>query len=265
MSGDEVLAAWLITMLDSEDDLRSPGSLAAEARRGARVPRILLHEEGEPVAYAELRRVGRAVELATVVVDPDYRGQGYCHRIVHEAWERWRQDPIVHGCSVMPEVDLARAMRTEEESSEPSVVRGPLVSFTRDAAMAAGLIGGGFSMVQRRRRFSRLWLYRSDLATLPLGIQFAFLIDRTLRGLRLLVSRPGRILHHLRHGRDYRLFIRHPADAERLPPRRVGERQQEAQAKAIAQDVINQLESIAFTMAEPPVDPASITAWDEGE
>jgi len=200
-----------------------------------------------------------------VVVDPGHRGQGYCHRIVHEAWERWRQDPIVHGRSVIPEINLAKAMRVGGESPEPSVVRGPLVSFTRDAAMAAGLVGGGFSMVQRRRRFSRLWLYRSDLATLPLGIQFAFLIDRTLRGLRLLIHRPGRILHHLRHGRDYRLFIRHTADAERLPPRRIGERQQEAQAKAIAQDVIDQLDSIAFTMMEPPVDSESVTAWDEGE
>lgn len=258
MSGDAELGAWLDQMLDSEPDLRASRGAAREAERGRRVPQVILLEEGMPAAYAELRRVGRAIELATVVVDPSHRGKGLSHQLVREAWSRWRQDPILHGASLGGEVNLVAATRGD---APPEIIRGPLVSFTRDAAMAAALVGGGFTLMPRRRRASRLWLVRSDFAALPLSIQLAFALDRTARALLLLFTRPRRILHHLRHARDYRLFVRIPETAARPPPR-LHDRTEREGGTASA---LEGFDAVGISMEETSPNSESISAWDEGE
>ncbi|MDE0708772.1 MAG: GNAT family N-acetyltransferase, partial [Candidatus Poseidoniales archaeon] len=82
MSEDEHLAIWLDKMLRTESDLRPSRGVAKETRLGSRTPRIIILEEGEIAGYAELRRAGGAIELATVVVEPTLRGKGLAHQIV---------------------------------------------------------------------------------------------------------------------------------------------------------------------------------------
>jgi predicted GNAT family acetyltransferase len=260
LSEDKMLAAWLDQMLQIEPDLRPSLGVAKEAKRGARVPQIILLEDGLPAAYAEVSRVGRAIEVATGVVDPAHRGKGLSHQLVQQGWERWRQDPMLHRAPLGGEVNLAAATRGEDAQS---LVRGPLISITRDAAMAAALVGGGFTLLPRKRRPSRLWLFKSDMAALPIGIQLALAINRLLRGIRIIFTCPRRIIHHLRHARDYRLFVRIPETADVPPPR--SHSRIDSENEGVAQDVMDQMEAVAFTMVEPPVDPASVTALDEGE
>ena len=259
MNEDEQVAIWLDSMLRTESDLRPSRGVAKEARLGSRTPRIIILEDGEIAGYAELRRTGGAIELATVVVEPKLRGKGLAHQIVHQAWERWRQDPVLHGAPLGGQVDLVRA--TQDESGQ-QVVRSPLISFTRDAAMAAALVGGGFTMMPRKRRASRLWLWRSDFAALPLWTQFCIGMDRLYRGIIFLFTSPKRIPHFIRHSRDYRLFVRIPETAERPPPRMHMRSEREG---GVAAEVMDQLEAVAFTMAEVEGNPEDIAAWDEGE
>ena len=259
MNEDEQVAIWLDSMLRTESDLRPSRGVGKEARLGSRTPRIIILEDGEIAGYAELRRTGGAIELATVVVEPKLRGKGLAHQIVHQAWERWRQDPVLHGAPLGGQVDLVRA--TQDESGQ-QVVRSPLISFTRDAAMAAALVGGGFTMMPRKRRASRLWLWRSDFAALPLWTQFCIGMDRLYRGIIFLFTSPTRIPHFIRHSRDYRLFVRIPETAERPPPRMHMRSEREG---GVAAEVMDQLEAVAFTMAEVEGNPEDIAAWDEGE
>ena len=233
--------------------------MAKEAQKGSQTPRIIILEDGEFAGYAELRRTGGAIELATVVVEPKLRGKGLAHQIVHQAWERWRQDPVLHGAPLGGQVDLVRA--TQDESG-PQVVRGPLISFTRDAAMAAALVGGGFTMMPRKRRASRLWLWRSDFAALPLWTQLSIAMDRSYRGVIFMFISPKRIPHFIRHSRDYRLFVRIPETAERPPPRMHMRSEREG---GVPSDVMDQMDAVAFTMAEVETSSEEITAWDEGE
>ncbi len=259
LNEDERIAIWLDVMLRTESDLRPSRGVTKEARKGPQTPRIIILEDGEIAGYAELRRTGGAIELATVVVEPTLRGKGLAHQVVHQAWERWRQDPVLHETPLGGQVDLTRATLDE---NNPQVVRSPLISFTRDAAMAAALVGGGFTMMPRKRRASRLWLWRSDFAALSLITQFSLFFDRMFRGIVFLFTTPSRIPHFIRHSREYRLFVRIPETAERPPPRMHMRSEREG---GVAAEVLDQLEAVAFTMADIEISPEAIAAWDEGE
>ncbi len=258
LNEDERIAIWLDALLKVEMDLRPSRGVAKEAHLGPRTPRILILEDGEMAGYAELRRVGGAIELATVVVEPELRGKGIAHQIVQQAWERWRQDPVLHGAPLGGQVDLVRA--TQEES--PEIVRAPLISFTRDAAMAAALVGGGFTMMPRKRRASRLWLWKSDFAALPIWTQICVAIDRLYRGVIFMFKSPKRIPHFIRYSRDYRLFVRIPETAQRPPPRMHMRSEREG---GVPSDLMDQMEAVAFTMEDVETTPEEIAAWDEGE
>ena len=259
MSEDERLAIWLDALLKSEPDLRPSRGVAMETRKGPQTPRIIILESGDFAGYAELRRAGRAIELATVVVDPELRGRGFAHQIVHQAWERWRQDPVLHGAPLGGQVDLSNSALIEKG---PQVVRGPLISFTRDPAMGAALVGGGFTLMPRKRRASRLWLWNSDFAALPVRTQLAIGLDRLIRGVKLLFIEPSRIIHFARNSRNYRLFVRIPETAERIPPRLHLRSEREGGVPA---DLMDQMDAVAFTMEEIETTPEQIVAWDEGE
>lgn len=259
MNEDERVAIWLDSLLNNEPDLRPSRGVPKETRKGPLTPRIIILESGEIAGYAELRRVGGAIELATVVVEPELRGKGISHQIVNQAWERWRQDPVLHKTPLGGQVDLVRA--TIDETG-PQVVQRPLISFTRDAAMAAALVGGGFTMMPRKRRGSRLWLWRSDFAALPIMTQLALAIDRIYRGIVFLFTSPRRIPHFIRHRRDYRLFVRIPETAERPPPRL---HSRSSRDEGVASEVMDQMDAVAFTMANIGTNVDEIEAWDEGE
>ena len=117
-------------------------------------------------------------------------------------------------------------------------------------------------MMPRKRRASRLWLWNSDFAALPLRVQFAIGLDRLARGLKLLFSEPSRIIHFIGNSRNYRLFVRIPETAERPPPRLHLRSEREG---GVPSDVMNQMDAVAFTMAEMERENKEITAWDEGE
>ena len=259
MNEDERVAVWLDALLRVEMDLRPSRGVAKEVHHGPRTPRVLILEGGEMAGYAELRRIGTAIELATVVVEPQLRGKGFSHQIVQQAWERWRQDPVLHGAPLGGQVDLVKATR---DDSGPEVVRSPLISFTRDAAMAAALVGGGFTMMPRKRRVSRLWLWKSDFAALPLWTQICIAMDRFCRGVIFLFKSTKRIPHIIRHSRDYRLFVRIPETAERPPPRMHTRSEREG---GVPSDVMGRMDAVGFTMAEVKSDPEEVVAWDEGE
>ena len=70
MNEDEQVAIWLDSLLNSELDLRPSRGVPKEAKKGPLTPRIIILEDGEIAGYAELRRVGGVIELATVVVEP---------------------------------------------------------------------------------------------------------------------------------------------------------------------------------------------------
>ena len=114
----------------------------------------------------------------------------------------------------------------------------------------------------RKRRWSRLWLWSSDFAALPIRIQFAIGFDRLARGLKLLFSKTSRIAHYIRNSRNYRLFVRIPETAERPPPRLHMRSEREG---GVPSDVMDQMEAVAFTMAEIDSTNEEVTAWDEGE
>lgn len=259
LNEDEQVAIWLDSLLDSEMDLRPSRGVHKETVRGSKTPRVIILENGEVAGYAELRRVGGAIELATVVVEPALRGKGIAHQIVQQAWERWRQDPVLHGTPLGGEIDLVKATR---DDSGPEIVRRPLISFTRDAAMAAALAGGGFTLLPRKRRAARLWLWRSDFAALPLWTQICIAMDRLYRGVISIFKSPKRIPHFIKHSRDYRLFVRIPETAERPPPRMHMRSERE---EGVPSDVMNKMDAVAFTMAELETDGQDIMAWDEGE
>ena len=259
MSEDERIAIWLDALLNVEMDLRPSRGVLKETRLGSNTPRVLILEEGEMAGYAELRRVGGVIELATVIVEPKLRGKGVAHQIVQQAWERWRQDPVLHGVPLGGEIDLMKATR---DDSGPEVVRGPLISFTRDAAMAAALVGGGFTMMPRKRRVSRLWLWKSDFAALPLWTQICIAMDRLYRGVIFMFKSPKRIPHFIRFSRDYRLFVRIPESAERPPPRMHMRSEREG---GVPSDLMGQMNAVAFTMKDLETSSEQITAWDEGE
>ena len=256
MSNDQEVAEWLDNLLRKELDLRQSRGIKKEIELGPKTPRIIILNQGEVAGYAEMRRISTIIELATVVVDPKLRGKGYSHQIVHQAWERWRQDPVLHGTTLGGDVDLTRSHQL------PKTVSRPLISFTRDPAMAAALVGGGFTMMPRKRRISRLWLWKSDFAALPIMVQVSISFDRLLRGIRFLFTSPSRIAHYLRHSRDYRLFVRIPETAERPPPRMHMRSEREG---GVPSDLMNQMEAIAFTMEDEPGISSEIKAWDEGE
>ena len=259
MSEDERIAIWLDTLLNVEIDLRPSRGVCKETRLGSNTPRVLILEDGEMAGYAELRRIGGAIELATVLVEPKLRGKGIAHQIVQQAWERWRQDPVLHGVPLGGEIDL---MKATQDDSGPEVVRSPLISFTRDAAMAAALVGGGFTMMPRKRRASRLWLWKSDFAALPLWTQICIAMDRLYRGVIFMFKSPKRIPHFIRYSRDYRLFVRIPETAERPPPRMHMRSEREG---GVPSDLMDQMDAVAFTMKDLETSSEQITAWDEGE
>lgn len=196
-------AAWLVSMIHEEMDIWGPLKKSTAIRKWRRHPRILLHDKNGLFGHAVLDRLGPSIELRTVVLDSRVRGQGRSHELVEQAVSRWYQDALIH-----------RTTPPLESSS-----RRPLISWTRSAALAATYHRAGFSLVQPERRWSRLWLFKSPLATLPLFLQISIVLNRILRGVSMLFRNPTRLQYQFRHLREYRLFILDSKSSLQLPSR----------------------------------------------
>ena len=202
-SPDAKDAIWLVSMIRKEMDIWGPLKEIVAVRRWRRHPRILLHDRNGLFGHAVLDRLGPSIELRTVVLDPRVRGQGRSHELVEQAVSRWYQDALIH-----------RTTPPLESSA-----RRPLVSWTRSAALAATYHRAGFSLVQPERRWSRLWLFRSSLATLTVRLQISIVLNRILRGVSMLFQNPTRLRHQMFHLNEYRLFILDSKSSLQVPSR----------------------------------------------
>ena len=75
---------WLLSTLSAELEVRPPTSRRREARYLAGNCVKLYHGE-QLIAYAEMRMVGRHMEISTVLVDAKYRGQGKGKELIKKA------------------------------------------------------------------------------------------------------------------------------------------------------------------------------------
>ena len=92
-------ARWLLKMQLENLDLRKPKNLKKLIAQFNQNSGILIRNNRGILGYANMQRLGRIIELHTVVVDPEFRGEGHSHKLIYSAWERWKQDPILHGKS----------------------------------------------------------------------------------------------------------------------------------------------------------------------
>ena len=75
---------WLQSTLSAELEVRPPTSRRREDRYLAGNCVKLYHGE-QLIAYAEMRMVGRHMEISTVLVDAKYRGQGKGKELISKA------------------------------------------------------------------------------------------------------------------------------------------------------------------------------------
>lgn len=182
---------WLQRVLRQETDVRPPRkSPESEEQYLIRTAHVTLYGEKRPAGHCELRRCGGALELCTVIVDSEKRGIGLSHELIRLSLERASQDPIVTGQRLGEHV-------------------APLVFvFTRSAALATSLTKAGFKIQPARRRASRLFLWRSASANLPLRIQFGLAFERFTRTVTMLFRDRPKAKQQLGHVSDYHLFTR---------------------------------------------------------
>ena len=75
---------WLQSTLSSESEVRPPTSRRREAKSLAGDCVKLYHGE-QLIAYAEMRMVGRHMEISTVLVDANFRSQGKGKELISKA------------------------------------------------------------------------------------------------------------------------------------------------------------------------------------
>ena len=85
---------WLLSTLSSELEVRPPTSRRREAKYLAGNCVKLYHGK-QLIAYAEMRMVGRHMEISTVLVDAKYRGQGKGKELIKKAVDSITCDKIL--------------------------------------------------------------------------------------------------------------------------------------------------------------------------
>jgi len=85
---------WLLSTLSSELEVRPPTSRRREAKYLAGNCVKLYHGK-QLIAYAEMRMVGRHMEISTVLVDSNYRSQGKGKELIKKALESITCDKIL--------------------------------------------------------------------------------------------------------------------------------------------------------------------------
>ena len=71
--------SWLETMMKNELDLR-PAFLSRIGQNSI----FIRNDSGLPIAHAALTNRWQGLEINTVLVDPEYRGEGFSHRLLSE-------------------------------------------------------------------------------------------------------------------------------------------------------------------------------------
>ena len=101
-------ARWLIKMQRENLDLRKPKKFKKLMDEIKDKPGIFIRNDKGIIGHAKMQRIGTLIELHTVVVNTPFRGKGHSHKLIYTAWERWRQDPILHGKSLEEKINFSK-------------------------------------------------------------------------------------------------------------------------------------------------------------
>jgi len=85
---------WLISMLSNELEVRPPSRRKRE-QRFLDGDCVKLYDNGRIFAYAEMRMVGKYMEISTVLIDPKYRGKGHGKELIEKALQHITKDKIL--------------------------------------------------------------------------------------------------------------------------------------------------------------------------
>ena len=238
---------WLSKQFEKNLDLRTPKKPHQELLLLNKIPNILIRENGNLIGFCSLRRRIGCIELCSLVVDEDHRGKGISHKLVFSAWDRWRQDPIIHGKSVIPSVNLAAAIRDDEIEEEFDVL--PMIAFTRNVAAAAAFNRAGFKIMSPKRRWWTLGLIRHKYGALSTKTMFSILLNRLFKTVFIVLigeklpknakkvnfvktwfQKRRRVFHYLSNLNQYELFVLDPKKVD-CPPIKTEEEKQNINSK----------------------------------
>ena len=263
-------ATWLLKMQHANLDLRKPKSLKKLILQLNQNPGIFIRNSKGILGYANMQRLGNIIELHTLVIDPKFRGEGHSHKLVYSAWERWKQDPILHGKSFVGKINIF-------DDSDKNEIKLPcqLIAFTRSAALASSLTSAGFRIAIPKRKWWSLWIIKSQLGQLNTSSLFNLFLNRFLVFLKMLVGevipvnniksgffrrflqKRRRLMHQLSNLKEYKLFILSTEMQNKEWPRKGGPNE----------EYYHPLEEInvATFSKEKQIESEEIIEWDSGE
>tara|TARA_B100000902_G_C27257897_1_gene888979 strand:- start:632 stop:1438 length:807 start_codon:yes stop_codon:yes gene_type:complete len=251
-------------------DLRKPkkfNSLISELNQN---PGIFIKGNEGIIGHAKMQRIGKLIELHTVVINTPHRGEGHSHKLLYSAWERWKQDPILHGKSLEEKITFSRKINENKK-----LLPCQLIAFTRSAALASALISAGFKIAIPKRKWWSLWIIKTQLAQLKANHLFYLIINRVFTFFNLLVGekipenivkvgpikrffqKRRRLMHQLSNLSEYKLFILSTEMQVKEWPRKGGPNE----------EYYHPLDDINVTTfsKEKQIDSEEIDEWDSGE
>ena len=263
-------AKWLLKMQLENLDLRKPKSLKKLILYLNKNPGIFIRNNAGIIGFANMQRLGTIIELHTVVIDPQCRGEGHSHKLVYSSWERWKQDPILHGKSFDENI-------TFSNKKNKSKIRLPcqLIAFTRNAALASSLTSAGFKIAIPKRKWWSLWIIKTQLAQLNASSVLSIVLNRLMILIKMLIGevipenniksgffkrflqKRRRLMHQLSNLSEYKLFILSTEMQNKEWPRKGGPNE----------EYYHPLEEINVTTfsKEKEINPEEIIEWDSGE
>ena len=266
-------AAWLLKMQHECLDLRKPIKLKKLIIQLKSNLGIFIRNEDGILGYANLQRMGGVVELHTVVVEPEFRGKGHSHKLVYSAWERWRQDPILHGSAMNSRINLTT--NEEDYNPENEVLPCQLIVFTRNASLASTLTSAGFKIAIPKRKWWSLWLIKSQLGQLKTTHLLNLLLNRFVAFIKMsggevippnnkkvgffgrFFQRRRRLFHQLSYLGEYKLFILSTDMQKKKWPRKGGPNEEYYRP-------LEEINVATFTKEEEKSS-EEIAEWDSGE
>lgn len=265
-------ARWLLQMQHENLDLRKPKKLAKLISNLKTNPGIFIRNEKGILGHANMQRIGSIIELHTVIITPEFRGEGHSHKLIYSAWERWRQDPILHGKLLDSKIDFTKGDNT---ISEEELLPCQLIAFTRNASLASTLTSAGFKIAIPKRKWWNLWLKKTQLGQLKTNELLFLFLNRFFSLIKMLggeviprnnlkagvfrrfFQKRRRLFHQLSHLSEYKLFILSTEMQKKDWPRKGGPNE----------EYYHPLEEInvATFANKKNVDPEEIDEWDSGE
>ena len=138
---------WLRSMLASELEVRPPKSERKE-KQALDGFCSTLRNNGQLIAFAEMRKVGSHVEISTVLVDPAHRGKGVGKNLIRTSIKQI-EGPLVLCCTKNP------AMAKVLKSLGFTAVGWPGLSTA--IGLSVNTLGRLLSMIIRFE-FRRIWI-----------------------------------------------------------------------------------------------------------